>query len=505
MIRSILLLALLAAGDSPAQGEDSPGPLPTERVTVGAKAFTESVILRDLAVGLGEHVGADVDAKELPGTGVWKALVGGAIDIYPEYTGTLRLEIFSDRSLPDEASLRAALAEYGVEMGGTLGFDNSYELCMKRDVAERFEIESISDLKRYPDLQFGFSNEFLDRNDGWPGLRSRYELPQTKVVGMEHGVAYQALESGDIHVTDAYGTDPKVRLHDLKILDDDRDYFPYYEAMFLYRRELAERAPRFLAEVRRLDGRIDAETMRSLSERVEVNHETTSRVAADFLKKEFGISVTIHEPGLLQRIWTTTLQHLFLVLVSLGAAIAVAIPLGIISAKRPVAGHLILTVTEVIQTVPGLALLVFIGAAFVMLGLPMIGAPPAITALFLYALLPILRNTIAGLNSVPRGLHESAVALGLPPLARLIRIELPMASRMILAGIKTTAVITIGYAALGGLIAAGGYGQPIMTGLRLYDVPKMMEGAVPAAVMALTAKTLFEWSERWLVPAGLRL
>jgi osmoprotectant transport system permease protein len=134
-----------------------------------------------------------------------------------------------------------------------------------------------------------------------------------------------------------------------------------------------------------------------------------------------------------------------------------------------------------------------------------IGGPPAIVALFLYSLLPIVRNTYVGLHDIPSDIRESAEALGLPVRARLRLIELPLAARAILAGIKISAVINVGTATLGALIGAGGYGQPILTGIRLDDVGLILQGAVPSAVLALLVQGLFEIAERILVPKGLRL
>jgi osmoprotectant transport system permease protein len=159
----------------------------------------------------------------------------------------------------------------------------------------------------------------------------------------------------------------------------------------------------------------------------------------------------------------------------------------------------ILAVAGVLQTVPSLALLVL------MIPLLGIGAPPAIAALLLYSLLPIVRNVHAGLRAIPEPLRESAEALGLPPAARLLRVELPLASPAILAGIKTSAVINVGTATLGALIGAGGYGQPILTGIRLDDAGLLLEGAVPAALLALAVQGLFDGLERVLAPRGLRL
>jgi osmoprotectant transport system permease protein len=192
------------------------------------------------------------------------------------------------------------------------------------------------------------------------------------------------------------------------------------------------------------------------------------------------------------------LEHLFLVAVSLGMAILVSLPLGILAARRERGGQVILSLLGIIQTIPSLALLVF------MIPLLGIGGAPAIAALFLYSLLPIVRNTHAGLRDIPLDLRESAIALGLPPAARLKLVELPLAAPSILAGIKTSAVINVGTATLGALIGAGGFGQPILTGIRLDDVGLILEGAVPAALLALLVQGLFEILERFLVSKGLR-
>ena len=197
--------------------------------------------------------------------------------------------------------------------------------------------------------------------------------------------------------------------------------------------------------------------------------------------------------------YRNTVQHLFLVVISLSAAILVSIPLGIIAYKNQKFGQLVLGTVGVIQTLPSLALLVFMIPFFG------IGAVPAIVALFLYSLLPIVRNTYTGLKDIPQDIRESATALGLTSVARLRLIEIPLASRSILSGIKTSAVINVGTATLGALIGAGGYGQPILTGIRLDNIGLILEGAIPAAVLALLVQGLFDLSERVVVPKGLRL
>ena len=496
MVASLLLLSVIAADDAQQ----------TDPVTIGAKAFPESGLLGEIAAQLGRQQKFSVRSKELAGTVVaWKALLAGEIDIYPEYTGTLRQEIFSQDDLVDDDALRAKLEQLDILMTNPLGFNNSYALGMQEEVAARLGINKISDLKQHPSLSLAVSNEFENREDGWPGLRARYRLPQAGIKGMSHSYAYRAVDSGNADVLDIYTTDANIRRFGLRVLQDDLQFFPTYYGVFIYRRDLQERAPAFVTALHRLEGKIDDKRMLSLNERAEIDRVPAPQVAADFLFETLGVSVEVKKESLVRRIALRTWEHSFLVGIALTLAILVAVPLGILAAKFRVVGQLILAVAEIIQTVPSLALLIFVGATFVMVNLPMTGPAPAIGALFLYALLPIIRNTVAGLTGVPSPLKESAVALGLPPLARLRLIELPMASGMIFAGIKTTAVITVGFAALGGFIGAGGYGQSIITGMQLFHIPTMMEGAVPAALMALLVKSGFEVTERWLVPQGLRL
>ena len=474
---------------------------------VGSKEFTESVILGEIVSGLARHQGYPViHKKELGGSMIWLALLSGEIDIYPEYTGTLQREIFAGKTLPDDNAIRQELRLHGIMMTRPLGFNNSYAIAVRPDIHERLALTRISDLQRHPALRFGFSNAFMDRADGWPSLRQRYQLPQKTVRGMEHVLTYQALQQGNIDVIDAYTTDPHIAMYHLRILEDDRKHFPRYDGVLLYRQSLIKQAPMLVEALSQLEGRINDQHMLALNQQVEIEGHSETDVAARFLGEALGIKTkTQTSLSLAARVWQTTLEHLFLVITSLSAAIIVAIPLGIIAAKRPWAGHLIVGVAEVVQTIPGLALLVLLSVIFAPLNLPTIGAWPMITALFFYCLLPIIRNTLAGLNSVADNLRESAEVLGLPPLVRLRLIELPLASPLILAGIKTTAVINVGYAALGGLIGAGGYGQPIMTGLRLNSSALMLEGAIPAALMALAVKGLFAGLERRLVPRGLYL
>ena len=469
-------------------------------VKIGSKKFTESVILGEIATDLGKKVNSNIEhLKELGGTRVlWDALLKGDIDIYPEYTGTIKQEIFSGKVNNDRELFRA-LEKLNIKMSGSLGFNDTYAIGMKKSLADQLHVKTISDLKNHPELRFGFSNEFMDRKDGWPGLRDKYQLPQQNVTGLDHDLAYRGLESGSIDVIDFYSTDADIKYYNLLVLKDDLNYFPEYKAVFLYRSELKSKTPFALKSILRLEGNIPESTMIKLNAEVKLNKVPEKIVVSEFIKNKFSIKTKYKVSSFTDRIWKYTEEHLFLVLISLFAAIIVSIPLGITAFKNQKFANIILGITGVIQTIPSLALLVF------MIPLLGIGSWPAIVALFLYSLLPIVRNTYSGLMDIPIQIKESAEALGFSSFARLRLVELPLASRSILAGIKTSAVINVGTATLGALIGAGGYGQPILTGIRLDNVSLILEGAIPAALLALLVQVFFDLLEKIIVPRGLRI
>jgi len=478
-----------------------PGPSSAaEEVRIGSKKFTESVILGEAARLLIREAGLKVrHRRELGGTAVlWNALLRGEIDAYPEYTGTLRAETLAKLSLADDAALKKALEARGLRMSPPLGFNNTYALGMAEARAASLGISRISDLLNHPGLRFGFGNEFMNRADGWPALKRRYGLPQTNVRGLDHDLGYRGLAAGEIDVMDLYSTDAEIAYYGLRVLADDLKHFPAYDAVFLYRADLAARAPGAVGALMRLAGRIDETAMSQLNTAVKLKGQSETAAAAGFLRARLGLDIAVAETTIWARLRQRTGEHLALVTISLIAAIALAIPLGILAFYRPGAGRIILGTAGMIQTLPALALLVF------MIPLLGIGGPPAVVALFLYSLLPIIRNTHAGLAGIGMPLRQSALALGMGGRDRMFRIELPLAAPVILAGIKTAAVINVGTATLGALIGAGGFGQPILTGIRLDDTGLILEGAVPAALLALAVQGGFELAERLWIPRGLR-
>jgi osmoprotectant transport system permease protein len=395
---------------------------------IGSKKFTESVILGELLAHLARDTGFPAaHFQELGGTKlVFDALRAGDIDIYPEYTGTIREEILAGQQIDDDQQLRRALEEQGVLMSRPLGFNNSYALGMKQERVNQLGLKTISDLARRPDLRYGFSSEFMDREDGWPSLRRHYGLAPRQAQGMDHDLAYRQLDAGSIDVTDVYTTDAKINVYGIAMLEDDRQYFPRCDAVLLYRADLADRHPRLVKALRKLEGQIDDASMTHMNARAELARATLdrvseSRVAADFLADRLNIRVEVAEQTAVSRLWKHTVEHIDLVRKSLLPAILVAIPLGIFATRRRVAGQLILASVGIIQTIPALALLVILMKPVSLVGLSSIGAGSvnAVVALFLYSLLPIVRNTYAGLKEIPPGIHESALAIGLPETARL--------------------------------------------------------------------------------------
>ena len=464
-------------------------PASAQTLTVGSKRFTESYIL-------GEIIAQSVNGTHKPGLGntaiLLEALKAGSIDLYPEYTGTIAREILKSEERLDLAGINRRLAPLGLSASIPLGFSNSYALGMRRKDAERLAIKKISDLAKHPTLRVGLSHEFLGRRDGWPGLQSAYGLAQ-KPRGLDHGIAYEALAAGEIDVMDLYTTDAKIERYAIVALEDDRRFFPAYDAVLLYRTEAARRFAKVFDSLKKLEGKIDAATMVRLNARAELDKVAFADVAREFLGSKTeqgrGFWAALFAPDFGRLL----AEHLWLVFASLAIAALVGIPLGLIAAKYAWAAQPVLIFTGLLQTIPSLALLAFL--------IPVtgtIGVWPALIALFLYALLPITRNTHTGIVQVSRGLIQAGTALGLTPREVLTKVEMPLALPTIMAGVKTSAVISVGTATIAAFIGAGGFGERISQGLALNDHAVLLAGALPAAVLALAVHALFELGERSL-------
>jgi osmoprotectant transport system permease protein len=483
--RLVRILALLAFGAAAATA------CAADKIVVGSKRFTESYILGEIVRLTLQDAGIAAEHKQgLGNTGILEqALAAGSVDVYPEYTGTIVRELLKREGNPTLAELNTWLAPRGLKVAVPLGFNNTYALAMREAQAERLGIRSISDLRK-PEaarLRPGLSHEFLARADGWAALKAAYGLPYAPPAGIDHGIAYDAIAAERVDLIDVYSTDAKVGRYKLRVLVDDRNFFPKYDAVLLMRASLDP------APLAGLAGRIDEKTMIALNAQVELDGASFTEAAKSFLA---GRVVAKAPASFMQRLFADDFarlagQHLALVFGSLAIAVAVGVPLGIAAWRWPPSSGLVLGAVGVLQTVPSIALLAFLIAL-----VGGIGLVPAVIALFLYALLPIVRNTHTGLSGVPAGLSDAALSLGLTPRQTLRHVQLPLALPTVLAGVKTAAVINVGTATVAAFIGAGGFGERIVAGLAVNDTTAMLAGALPAAVLALLVQVVFDAVER---------
>lgn len=469
-----------------------------QTIRVGAKHFNEGYILSEMIALMLEDGGYTVERKfNLGGTTVsFEALRNHAIDVYPEYTGTIAKEILKkDDPLSIDQINQSIKDTYGLEISESYGFANTYALLISLDRKEKYGITRISDLIDHPDLRVGLSYEFIDRQDGWNKLAPFYKLPQ-QVFALEHGLAYQAIRENKIDVTDAYSTDGEIKKYDLVLLEDDLHFFPDYQAVSFYSQSLPANAKQLL---NKLTAAITVEEMQQLNAIALFEKMSHQQIAQNFLiqKGLIGAAKT-STPSTLALIAEKAWTHITLTFLALFASILVAVPVGILIFRHSRLSKTILYLTGILQTIPSIALLAL------MIPLFGIGVVPAVLALFIYALLPILRNTVIGLSTVDPILKKVASAIGLTQWNSLRLVEIPLAMPTILAGIRTAAVINVGTATLAAFIGAGGLGEFIVTGLALNNTSMILMGAVPAALLAVITELIFELIENMIVPKHLR-
>lgn len=515
MRRVVLLVLLLVQG---AWAQDT--------ITVASKNFAESQVLGEI---MAQMLEAHTELKVLRRLGLggskfcFEATVAGQVDCYPGYTGTgavtiLKLEGEQRDPLRTYLEVKRGFEEgYGLTWLQPLGFNNTYVLAVREDTARELGLEKVSDLQGLESqIKPGVSHEFLNRPDGFPGLKKSYGLSFPDATGVDHGLAYQAIANGRTDLIDAYSTDGELLRYKLKALRDDKRFFPPYDAAPVIRVDVIEKHPEVKEALNRLGFQIDEETMQRLNYQVQEEKKPIPQVASEFLVGKGLLRVDQAVKGaaaggdrskgffgfMLSRMGKTfslTKRHLYLTTLSLGLAIGLGVPVGIFITRFPVLAQPVLGVAGVIQTVPSIALLAF------MIPVPGLGlgTRSAIAALFLYALLPIVRNTFTGIQEVDAGLLEAARGMGLTDRQLLTIVELPLATRTIMAGVRTSAVINVGVATLAAFIGAGGLGDPIVTGLQLNDTNLILAGALPAALLAIGVDQTLGLVERWLSPKGL--
>ena len=469
----------------------------SEPIKVASKNFNESYILGELAAQLLEQEGFVVERRfGLGGTLIcYEALVSGEIDLYVEYTGTIERAILKLSVRATIEELNEHVAEKGIRLLDPFGFNNTYAIVVRREVAEKNALRTVGDLVEARDLKVVVSHEFLEREDGWPGLAAEYGL-RAQVVGMEHGLAYQALNDGEIDVTDAYSTDGELQRYDLTILEDDKGFFPEYLAAPLIREDLPRRAVIVLGK---LAGLLDDARMQTMNSEVVFGKRSFADVANEFLVSNGLASDRQVVESMWPNLLRNTLQHLKLTGIALAAAILVGVFASLAVFRNTALSRGLIYFSGLLQTIPSIALLALMIPFFG------IGMYPAIVALFLYSLLPILRNTITALTTLDPTLIRVAIAMGLSNREQLRYVYLPLSLPSMLAGIRTAAVISIGTATLAAFIGAGGLGDPIVTGLALNDVGLILQGAIPAALLAIVTELVFELIERLVLPGHLRV
>ncbi len=529
--RVLLACAIGVSGTCPAMvpcalfGQDAQRP-----IVVASKTFAESYILAETFAQLLESHGYRVDRR--PGFGMtellMQALIGGDIDVYPEYTGTGLAAVLGETATGGAVSVfnrvsEAFDARWGLRWLPPLGFENTYAMAMRREVADSLDVHTLSGIAALaPELAGGFSPDFIGRADGLDGLAAAYGIRFRETRSLLQAVKYQALQEGEVDVIDAYSTDGAIARYDLAVLADDRGFFPPYDAAALVGRALHGERPGAVLVLSRLSGRIDVAAMRRANRRLEVDGWPVGEVAAALLA-EIGMPVDSAAPGTARvergprdrratgillalpghlldnrnELARQIARHLLLVLTSLAAAILVAIPTGVaLERRRRLAGAAI-RVAGILQTVPSIALLAF------MIPVLGIGVAPAVAALFLYSLLPILRNTHTGIIEAAPEAVGAGRALGMTEWQLLRRIRLPLAAPVIMAGVRTAAVINVGTATLAAFIGAGGLGDPIVAGLTLSDPVMILSGAVPAAALALLVDWALGEAEAAVAPGGV--
>ena len=512
-------------------------------MVVGSKPFAESYVLAEAFSQLLELGGHRVDRRFGFGSTelVFQALVQGEVHVYPEYTGTGLAAILGEtpQGGPDAVFRRVAdefEARWGARWLPPLGFENTFAVAMRRAAADSLGVATLSGLARVaPTLAAGFSPDFIGRADGLPGLADAYQMRFRETRGLLQAVKYQALAAGEVDVIDAYSTDGAVARWDLAVLADDRGFFPPYHAAPLVGAAFYAERPGAVLALSELAGRIGPELMRRANERVELDGAPVAE-AARRLVAEAGLggegsagtdsgaaradSGAVAEdsgaadsrPGARRPVrelpaymWQSRVdlgrqagRHLLLVLASLGAAVLLAVPAGVLLERRRSLAETSIRFAGLLQTIPGIALLAFMIPVFG------IGWAPAVAALFLYSLLPVLRNTFTGVVGAAPDAVESGRALGMTERQLLRRVRLPLAAPVIMAGVRTAAVINVGTATLAAFVGAGGLGDPIVAGLALSDPVMILSGAIPAAALAMAVDWGLAKAEVRVAPRGVR-
>ena len=499
---------------SPVFGENSP-PL-----VIGSKTFTENILLGELlAVLLEEKYQQKVERKlNIGGTKlVFDALNSKQIDVYPDYTGTgytmiLKLSGETRAEKIYQIVKQNFLKKFQIHWSPPLGFNNTYTLALQKDDARFKSVNQISELKgKEQNLSLAVGHEFMEREDGYDSFTRMYQLnfPKNKIHTMNPALMYSALKNKKADLIMAYSTNGKIKSYNLKTLEDDKNFFPPYHAAYLTRLGVLKQFPSLKKAFQELKGNINEKEMTNLNYQMEQRKDKPALLAKNFLIKKNILNkkiVQFKKQNLIGYYFSKRdyffkifIEHLVLTFSALFLSLFLSIPIGILSARKKSLEKIVFPIVNTFQTIPGLALL---GLLIPFLG---IGYAPAILTLFIYSLLPLIRNTYEGIKGVDRDCIEVSIGMGLTPWQVLKKVEIPMALPVIIAGVRTSTVIVVGTATLAALVGAGGLGDPIFRGIATVNSKLIFLGAVPAALLAIVLDKALSLTEKILVSKGLRL
>lgn len=496
--------------------------LAKEPIIIGSKEFTENYLLGEMAaILLKEKYDWPVEKKlGLGGTKVvFDALESDSIHLYPDYTGTGYIYFLkrNDNERDPEKIYKIVKEtfekDFNIIWSKPFGFNNTYALAVRANDDNLNDINSVSELVgNENNFMFAAPHEFMERSDGMPNFQKAYGLKfsDENIVGMEAGLTYSALRDLKVDMIMSYSTDGRIAAFNFRLLEDDLNFFPPYYAAWLAKKSSLEKFPVLKNLYEDFDDLISEKDMMELNNQVDSKKMEPEVVARNFLIKKKLIKGELQKndkrKGLLnffikkkKYLFKITKEHLILSFGSLLLALIISLPTGILLTRYPVISTPVFAIINTIQTIPSLALLGFL------IPIMGIGKIPGIVALFLYSLLPLIRNTYAGVQAVNNNFIEASRGIGLTNWQILWKVEIPLAMPVILAGVRTASVIVIGTATLAALVGAGGLGDPIFRGVSTVNNDLIFLGAIPAALLAIITDKLLGLCEKKLVSKGLTI
>jgi len=446
----------------------------SKSITIGAKKFTEANVMAYVLAHTLKSIDSSLDIKvleNLGGTGiVTTATENQEIDLYVDYTGTLK-ETFktTDETLPGE------LLKHNLKFGFELGFNNSYGMAVKHHST----LSKMSDIKNHHRL--GISHEFLKRKDGFSGLASHYGF-NIKPLVIEYSLLQHSLKSDKLDIIEIFTTDAKIIKYNLKVLKDDQHFYKRYDALVVFNKTFYEQNKQLVSDLSsKLFLKISDKQIQKLNHLVDIEGLNYEESARSFTKSNTHIKSSYEST-----IWPHFYEHLEYLFLTIIICIFIGVPLGVTTAKSQLFERVILSLISITQTIPSLALLVFLIPLF---GL---GKTTTLIALCLYGLLPIVKSTHMGIKKIPKELSEYSKLIGMSFFQRIFKIEIPLALIDIVSGVKLTAIYTIGVTVIAAFVGAGGLGTLIVTGLSLNNTDIILQGALPSAGLAIIVEIIFQ-------------